>query len=272
MSPKKIPVGAKRRSTLDPREVGEKIGVPVETWHGRCHEIAGLMLAAGLVDGKLRYGMWLGPCDPEGHFAGRTLSHHGWIERERAKRCMGCGRPFRIDGPCCELNKSSPAVVIDPTRWVFENTKPYIFEGHDCEGFYDVAGDVLRRAFARPYPKEPEPWEVARSTPAPDVTLEMEPPHPLHTAILIHENGGDPVQLERGRKITLPARGIAWLANCPLSMLGDLAGPLYEALYKAGQEALIPIDNREAVKGDGWYGQKKAYDERVRRAKRPKKE
>jgi hypothetical protein len=290
--------GSDRRSTVTPEQAAEAIGVPVAEWPGRCHEIAGLCLAAGLVEGRLRYGMWIGRIHPRSHFKGRTLTHHGWVEVEPPEDddplagliCATCDHTqdeHALSGffkPCqvesCEgcddfQPKHAGAHVFDPTRWVFEAVEPYIFQGEDRERWYDVAGGGLAAALLRPYPTEPEPWEAAlrpESKRRADVTLEMEPPHPLRLAVLIHSNGGPAVAMTAGRKMTLPARGVAWLANLPVRMLGmDTAAALYDALKATDNEALIPIDNLEMVKGDGFYGRKQVYVERVAKVKRAAK-
>lgn len=276
-SPRALPtakplVGERRRSRLSPREAGEIIGVPVEEWPGRCHEIASLLLAADLISGTLRYGMWVGPIAKESSFAGRTLCHHGWVEREPAIPCPGCRGAFRVEGPCCDLNGGSPAVVVDPTRWVFEHVRPYIFEGHDVEAVYDVAGDRVRQALMRPYPVLPQPWEALDKTPRPDVTLDLGKPHALHLAVIISENGGPTIACEDGgTKLTIANRGLGWVANLPLAVLRGTARPLYEALDKLDQSALVPMDNREVAMGDGFYGKKEKVVERVTKARRERK-
>jgi hypothetical protein len=267
MTKKIIPVGAKRRSTLKAEELAGVIDAPVKTWLGRCHEIAGLTLAAGelgkiSVSGTLRYGMWVGPT----HFKGRTLTHHGWIEREAAKLCPACGEHFNISGPCCDKNGAAPAVVIDPTRWVFENVKPYIFEGYDAEGYYDVAGNRFANALRKPYPIQPEPWHPKESVDR-TLTIEAATPVLIHLATLIHSSCGLVVGLNSGQ-LTLPVRGMHWLANAPVDNLGPHALGFYKALEKADLVGLVPQDNWELVMGDGFYGQREKVKARVQKGRK----
>lgn len=104
------------------RLVAEAIGIPVSDWPGRCHEIAMVCHKAGCVpaSAKVRYGIWCGPISEESQpFAGRSITHHGWVE-------LADGR------------------IYDPTRWVFEAVEPYIWVGRDEDEWYDMGGNRLR--------------------------------------------------------------------------------------------------------------------------------
>lgn len=94
----------------------QELGDP-ETWKGRCHEMAHLMLVKGLVQGRLQYGNWIGPIAKGNRFSGRAFTHHGWIVQD--------------DG-----------TIVDPTRWVFETAAPYIYIGPNDH--YDFGGNDLR--------------------------------------------------------------------------------------------------------------------------------
>lgn len=110
---------------LSAKDVATAIDVPTSDWEGNCHGIAHAMLEAGLVEGKLRYGIWWGRIDPRSVFRGRPFTHHGWIELP--------------DG-----------IIIDPTRWVFEGKEPYIWTGKN-RGEYDFGGNRLL-AMQRTFP------------------------------------------------------------------------------------------------------------------------
>lgn len=72
------------------------------------------------VQGEVRYGNWMGPIHPDcPEFGGRPFAHHGWVEK--------------ADGS-----------IVDPTRWVFEHVKPYIYEGPNDH--YDAGGNEIREA------------------------------------------------------------------------------------------------------------------------------
>lgn len=264
-----------RHSRVTPARAARLIGVPVKDWPGRCHEIAGLCLSAGLVEGMLRYGMWAGPIAPDAPvFGGRgSLTHHGWVELDGVDLdvCSFCGcleeehaisgfvLSCENDGCDCPDFQSGPSgpVVFDPTRWVFENDKPYIFEGVDREGYYDLAGDRLRLSMLRPYPTHPQPWNSEAFDE--ERVLEVEPKAWAHLACVISSHDGPDVS----RAPSLPLRGWVWIANLPLALLGPYAGSVYQALDQAGLGAFVPLDNREVALGDGFYGQRKACDRRI---------
>lgn len=114
---------------LDPELVAIAIDFPLDQWPGNCYGVAHAMLHRRIVQGKLRYGHWLGPVADGSLFSYRlgSIIRHGWIETDTG--------------------------VIDPTRWVFEGASPYIYDGP--EDHYDVGGDNWRLESQRPSP-EPE--------------------------------------------------------------------------------------------------------------------
>lgn len=111
-----------------------RIAVPLKNWPGNCYMIASAVLKAGLVDelkpehGRARvvYGLYTGPIAPTGRFAGRTISHHGWIEFDSG-------------------------LVIDPTAWAFTDTAPALAATTIDD--YDLAGSRFRSmVVTRPAP------------------------------------------------------------------------------------------------------------------------
>jgi hypothetical protein len=85
-------------------EVERAIGLKTSEWHGNCYSIACSILRAGLVEGRPAYGHYLGPVASTGYWASRRGSkfqRHGWI-------VLNDGR------------------ILDPTRWSFEDKKPYL--------------------------------------------------------------------------------------------------------------------------------------------------
>jgi len=106
-------------SSLNPRDVAEKIGLPVRDWPGNCFAIAASILQKGVVEGSVRYGTYCGPVHPESRFENRPYISHGWIRREN--------------------------LIVDPTRWTL--TQPYdpaILVGTRFDE-YDPGGQDLRR-------------------------------------------------------------------------------------------------------------------------------
>lgn len=220
----------------------QAIGESAHAWKGRCHEIAARIHAAGLVAGRVVYGHWRGPISPRSHFASyRSLPfvHHGWI-----------------------VTDEDSGTVFDPTRWVFEAVRPYLFVGEppdqiaaccracdhtidehehgrffnkceicDCLDYvaplpwpYDEGGDVWRLMTEQPMPKA-EPGVKS-------VSLGLSPE--------VRRRLGIPSRMTEGQ--------VFWLANLSYATLGDDAPTVYDALAKSGRGALIPFDNLNRAK------------------------
>jgi hypothetical protein len=258
-------------------EAARRIGMPVSEWPGRCHEIAALCLVAGVTTGTLRYGLWHGPIDGQ---KVRAPFHHGWVEVEAEpdpictpceccphvedehKKC-GLLRPCTIRGCGCEdyvVSHPGP-LVFDPTRFVFEGKRPYVFLGNDDMGYYDVAGDRQREQLAAlPCPVSATKGKL--------VTIKLGVSARLTLLEILHS---DQVARQHARivksGIRLPTLLAGWLANRPLSALGPFAEELYKALDAVGLDATVPLDCREVVMGDGFYGKKEAYERRIARVR-----
>lgn len=166
----------------------------------------------------------------------RPIVRHGWI-----------------------VTDEDSGAVFDPTRWQFEHAAPYLFVGEppdlllapcaacDClvdeharTGFFRpclVCGCLDYEAPARwPYDEGGDRLREAlhpRDLPAGQGTVRL----PLDSAALLRL--GLPELLTGGQ--------VLWLANCPLSRLGDDAAAVYRALVQAGHKALIPVDNLARV-------------------------
>lgn len=186
-------------------EVEMMIGIPAEDWPGHCHEIAGEVMKAGIVDGKLRYGHWLGPVDDRSLFANRPLIQHGWIEV--------AADPY-------------PETIVDPTRWVFEGAEPYIYVGGN--DYYDVGGNKFREENIKPAPPTLKYKTAVYG-------LSGLPYQKVKTLLF---DGG----LEEGQCV-LSIEQRFWLCNLPLSYLAPYAMEIYTAAAAAGDKAFIPIDN-----------------------------
>ncbi len=173
---------------MNPEEVALAIGSPVQSWYGNCFAIATKMVDAGLVEGTPVYGHWLGPVDEEGFFGprkGMDFQHHGWI--------------LRPDG-----------TIVDPTRWVFENVEPYIYEGENDH--YDEGGNNFL-----------------------EETMGEMPPFDPEEAI----EGFTFPQMEQER---WSIRQVMWVANLPYHLLWDPYGT-YKKIEEIGFKAFVPIDN-----------------------------
>jgi hypothetical protein len=162
-----------------------------------------------LIKGVPRYGHWLGPVASGSQFfsAHVTLgwSNHGWIELPDKRIC-------------------------DPTRWVFEDTDPYVFLGEDTEGFYDINGNKFFAAQPRPIPKFKKSDKV------------IEEPKDKQLTLFIKN------QLLKGTpKITLPQ--CFWLANRPPDELAPHTKEIYQWLVDTKRKAWIPVENGLLVLG-----------------------
>lgn len=185
------------------------IGIPAKDWPGRCHEIAGRILDAGVVSGRLAYGAWRGFMHPASIFGtrrGAGFTHHGWIVSDDERS------------------------VVDPTRWVFEHTAPYIYTGTLTREYDEGANEVrheLRAAMGR---GEAPTWSANDRQ---SDLLEF-----CHVETTAHLRA----LLGNARSISVPQ--VLWLANLPPRLLEPYVVPIYRALITAGFEALIPLDNR----------------------------
>lgn len=191
-------------SRFDPQVVAEAINLPVEEWPGQCYGVAKAMLDAGLVpDGAIHYGFWHGVIVPSSRFGGRALVHHGWIQRDNG-------------------------TIVDPTRWVFEDVQPYVYEDYDPDGWYDEGGNLWRAFNRQPAPA----WEAAE----PQKHYRLGDEAARHVANLLGHEG-----------LTFSVGQRFWLLNLPLGDLQPYAKEIFEAAIAAGDGAILPIDNRRLV-------------------------
>lgn len=112
--------------SLNPREVADRIGLPLPQWISNCYHVACSVVEAKMVNGRPVYGNYHGPIHPLSIFARKPIVRHGWIVR-------------------------SDGMVVDPTRWVFEMAAPTIYVGNPSHE-YDEGANRLRAAHARPAP------------------------------------------------------------------------------------------------------------------------
>lgn len=194
-------------------EIEAKLG-PAKKWAGRCMEIATACVDHGFVVGVAVYGHFLGKVHPRSYFGRRAQApfiHHGWVQVH--------GQEDRI---------------FDPTRFAFENVRPYLYRGPN-NGEYDEGGNVFRRATLRP-PPPPPPFD-------PDARVYTLSTRLLPSAVWRHVEkllGADYTDHQPGE---VNIDQIFWLANLPYDMLGDHAPAIYRAIAELGMSAAIPIDN-----------------------------
>ena len=192
-------------------QVGAFIGIPVTSWPGAYFGIASALVDSGILGGNATavFGHWTGPIHKDSYFAprgGNGFCRHGWV---------------LVQGGEEEL-------VVDPTRWVFEEDDPYIFVGEptddDDEWPYDEGGNKLRDACMRPPPvfdvrKKKCKVNFGKATPLVRLYLPIE-------------------------KDFLTWEQLHWLANLPYDQFLGMAPQVYEELKRVGHVAYIPFDNR----------------------------
>lgn len=90
---------------LNINEIERTIGMQSWEWPGRCFDVARTLLQETGLDGRTVYGFWTGPVTRSTFYDGEAPRvRHGWIV--------------------------TPAgLIIDPTRFVFEHSAPYIYSG-----------------------------------------------------------------------------------------------------------------------------------------------
>jgi len=222
--------------------VEKAIGIPASKWHGRCYEIACRIVTAKLVDGAAVYGHYKGLVAKTGYWASRRdqlFQRHGWIV----------------------LDEDKDGRFLDPTRWSFEDKKPYLHI-HDCsdhEVVCDGCGLIPEEhgviedscdSFRRQRCEYDEGGNGLRET-------MMTPPPPFRKEdkvvnFPVDGDAKDFVMTALGHPKAITTPMLFWLGNLPVKKLGEFAPDVYRALIKRGDNALIPIDNRRMVLGS--YG------------------
>jgi hypothetical protein len=223
------------------------LGEKAKKWENRCYEIAQKLAKTGLlpVGTEAVYGHWIGAVHSKSSFyahSARDFASHGW-----------CVCP---DG-----------TVVDPTRWVFEWAKPYIFIGKEedndeftckichhhadehrnsfmaecavlgcrCPMFdpgtcwpYDEGGNQLRRKLMRAVPKYDPKGQL--------VLVDFGKMEPWVRKKLADKH-------KRWTSMQLH-----WLATLPYEDFEGRAFDVYKAIRQAGHGAVIPIDNERRAK------------------------
>lgn len=193
--------------TFNPEAIAEVIGVPVKDWPGRCHEIAGKIVASGLIEGRTQYGFFHGfvspLCTPFNHRA--PFQRHGWI-------------------------RTTDDQIVDPTRWVFEAADPYIYVGPAGSEEYDLGMSSIRRQLRGEPPQfdpKDEPFELR---------MKAQTVIAVHRMMLERSVVVDDLTLRLSR-----SQGF-WLANDPDMFVEPHAKDVYNALDRVGHLAWVPID------------------------------
>lgn len=203
---------------LDAEQCEKVIGVPLDRWPGQCTLVAHLFLTRKLAPkGMVEvYGMWHGVIAQGSPFAGRPMARHGWLRT-----------------PVTSGQDRSAVVVIDPTRWVFEGVKPYVYQG--VEGAEYDEGMMALRSLGRGPPPSPV---IAAGEKTTSLTV-------LETGTRKAKAALKWVRTFFPEAPVFNQMQLGWLANMPPSEMGehgDHAAVIYQAMDQAGRKTLVPID------------------------------
>jgi hypothetical protein len=194
-------------------DVETAIGLPAALWVDRCHEVSCAMLAASLVVGVERYGHYYGRVSRRYPRYGQPFQRHGWIEQPDGR-------------------------VVDPTRWVFEKVKPYIYCGSGKD--YDAGGQRMRMGLMQPYPAGPRD----ESSDSPHLTERQREVRREVFQLNVDDTArAHLAELTGGQTSDFNLDQVFWIANLSLHLLGKHAPAIYQALVEIDQRVAIPTDN-----------------------------
>lgn len=199
----------KFQELVSPATMAHVIGKPFDKWKGNCYGVAEALLTNQLCFGKLFYGFYTGPIAETSMFYGR-IARHAWIVDEDE--------------------------MLDPTRWVFEDVEPYMFQASWPHPEYDHGMQDFRAALRSPFPVKK--GDFGHENPKFRERIKV-PPHLRGIFDVINRPVG----------ATLTRAQIMWLCNAPMAQLGLLLKPFYEWVCsdEVKGEAWIPIDNHQWV-------------------------
>lgn len=189
---------------------------PTEKWHGNCFglatHLANYLKTEHGIDAVAVYGHYLGFVSPDGYWGGRTcgFQQHGWVY--------------------------VPEMILDPTRWSFENEKPYVAELYRPHSDYDEGGNKVRQMLRVPFREA-----AAYGKPLEDSDMYVD----LTEVCREHLEGLAHQEIDWD---ALTTGGLMWLANCGYDELDLFRCELYEELSRLGVAGYIPYDNQRRHK------------------------
>lgn len=204
------------RTVPSPQEIAKIIDTPLTDWPGACHAIASMMVkeadTIGLPEGSVvTRGHWVGPIHEDSGFRG-PIAQHSWVT-------IPDGR------------------VIDPTRYVFENLPPYIWEGDEGDqDDYDPGSNKVRKVISgdRPWPEVgPEDTKL------------------IHLGL--DTTSRDFLRAAGAGMMSdnyFSNRQLIWIAHLdPYVSDREILHRIWREIDRAGLRAYIPYDNAEVVLG-----------------------
>ena len=191
---------------LDIDAIANEINDNKENWVARCFEISSAIVKADLVEGKAVFGKYYGKIHKDSFFNNSSFPNHGWI-----------------------LTKHN--YIIDPTRWVFEATEPYIYIGEVDNYEYDRGSNVLKSLLS-PLNNVPTFDNSGRIIEIEDQEIEN-----LFSQLLLDKKEPNKISINQALVV----------ASSSLSELDTSAKPIFQWLSDNGLQAFIPIDNYDTV-------------------------
>jgi hypothetical protein len=191
------------------KEAELALKIPTIMWKGDCYGIVVDFLKRRLVKGRAAYGHWLGPISTKSIFSKRRhmpFVRHGWIVTKKGK-------------------------IIDPTRWVFEAKKPYIFYGDNSKGYYDEGGNKYREANLDEAPI----FDIMENK----YPIVLSEPADEHLHELLCQDPRDEICMSQ----------LLYIGNLSPNTLGIFCKEIYQWIKNIGLKALIPIDNWIMIMG-----------------------
>jgi hypothetical protein len=184
--------------------IQDAINTPFERWKGNCYHISCQIVKSGIIKGKAVFGKYYGQVDDQSMFAGGIFINHGWIETPEGK-------------------------IIDPTRWVFENKEPYIFETDKNNKDYDRGSNFMKSIFNNAIPAFDESTKI--------ITIEDESIDLLFSAILGEH--------KQHKKITVDQA--VFIGSQSLDFYGENAKTIFTWFKENNLAFFIPIDNYDMI-------------------------
>lgn len=217
--------GLLRLDAMSVEDIAQAIGLPVEQWPGNCYAVAVKM------NEKLQLG--LTPC--YGHFSGWVHRASMFSPRMQSMGVVNHGWLATDDG-----------VIVDPTRFVFENQPAGIYIGREHSADYERGGNSAldRMLGGRPRPAF-DPTQELKILPV------LAAEHASACAWVI-----DQLEQSRARpQHCAMTAELFWLCNRPPQWMvatdgQPMAAPFYRLAQALGFGAFIPIENRLMVLGE----------------------
>jgi hypothetical protein len=200
-------------------------GHPLETMKGKCSAVARSVLDAGLVQGRMVRGHYIGDVNQASFWAkrgGLPFIQHTWLQLEDGR-------------------------IFDPTRWTFKGDEPFLWIGPGDHGDYDPGGNQFRMATRFEWPDDDESARRVRFEISPqaietlcDVGADLD-----H---LLEGHDGLDYTLIKFEVSMAQAHWIANIAPGEYQSEQDVRD-VFIQLREQGLAAFVPLDNMRMVLG-----------------------